>query len=364
MKWFTRKQQQEVVGIDIGEHSLKLLQVRRQGDKKEIVHFRRLPTPVGAMEGEWIRDFPLLVGALRQLAEGLPPELPVATAVAGQSVFIRHFTLPVMKERELAVAVPLEAEAHLPIPVREVMLDFLPLGKVMEDGVQKQEVMVVAARTAVVEQLQQLFQQAGLNLQVMDVESMALARTAALFDNNWQAPERAVALADIGATTTTFSVYAGGVLRFTRTLPIGGERLTRALVDFFQMPWEEAENTKTILNLTGDLGTTGLTVLLHRKTEVVQQAIDQLVLELRRSLEFYQSRYRQLQVDKLYLSGGTAQMQGLASYLAEGLELPVETLNPLLKLDIAQETRSKQKEMEATGAALAVVAGLALSEVE
>lgn len=364
MRWLTRKKQVEVVGIDIGEHSLKLLQVRREGEKREIVHFKRLPTPAGAMEGEWIRDFPLLAESLRQLAEGVSPELPVATAVAGQSVFIRHFTLPVMKERELAMAVPLEAEAHLPIPVREVMLDYLPLGKVVEDGVQKQEIMVVAARTAVVEQLQQLFQEAGLNLKVMDVESMALARTAALFDNAWRTPERAVALVDIGATTTNFSVYAGGVLRFTRTLPIGGERLTRALVDFFQLPWEEAEKTKSIINLAGDLGTSGLTVLLHRKTEVVQQAIDQLVLELRRSLEFYQNRYRQLKVDKLYLSGGTAQMQGLATYLAEGLELPVETLNPLLKLEVAQEARSKQKEMEATGAALAMVAGLALSEVE
>lgn len=351
------------IGLDIGEYSIKMVRVTKTKSGWELTNFAIVPTPKGAIDGEHIRDGQALIAAIHKAVAGIEGnELEVALSMAGPSVFIRHLTLPLMSGRELAVAVAHEAESHLPIPIPEAIVDFVKVGELMEDGVRKQEIMLVAARKRSVEQLQSLLIEAGLKPALLDVQPLALLRTAVnLFMNK---EVNGAALVDIGTSTTTVSIFEGNVLRFTRTLPTGGQRLTQALVDHYQMPVDEAEATKRLLSLSTESNNSGLSVLLHQKAQIVSVVVENMITEIRRSIEFYQSRNRGKQVSQIFVSGGGAQLQGLADYLQDALNIKVELMNPISRLQINPQLKVRSAEVNEAGASLAVVTGLAMSEVK
>lgn len=359
MKLFSRHSR--CVGIDIGESSIKMAEVRKSGNKYQLVNFGIYQLPKGEADGEFARDPEALAAGISRIVPAIPGNAPkIATAMAGQNVFIRYITMPPMSQKELSEAVYIEAESLFPLPVHDISIDFLKVGQVKEEGIEKDEIMVVAARKSHVEQLGQIIQGAGVEPGVIDIESLALLRTVNEVlerkdDNN------TIAVIDIGTNSTSVSVFKGQALKFARTLSFGGYRLTKVLMDTYSLSYEEAEATKKIMELDGEAS--GLNVLLHQKTELLAAHLDNMILEISRSIEFYQSRYRGERIASLAISGGVAQMKGLAEYIQDSISLEVNVINPIHKMEIAPELNARKKEIQEAGTSMAVVIGLALSEV-
>lgn len=78
--------------------------------------------------------------------------------------------------------------------------------------------------------------------------------------------------------------------------------------------------------------------LKRRISEAVIPVFNELVMELRRSLEYYQGRSPEARVDRVLLCGGTAAMKGLAGALEQELGVPVEV--PELTGKYTQVSRS------------------------
>lgn len=362
MGWFKKKQR--CLGLDIGEHSITMVEVAQNGNKHGLVNYVSTPTPKGALDGEFIRDGGILVETLRQMATTIHGELPpVATSISGQSVFIRHLTLPMMPDDELSEAVKYEAESHLPIPRKEATIDYLKVGEVNEAGVKKQEVMVVAARKHAVEQLAELIKAAGLQPVAMDVEPLALFRTLTLSLRGNQKLPDCFTVVQMGANSTNISIFHNNILRFTRTLPTGGNKLNAALVNHYGMSVEEAESTKRLLDFSGNLDDHGLAVLLHQKLELVSPILESLLAEIKRSNEYFTTKYRYVEIQEVFLTGGGSLLRGLDTFMMDGLAVPTSIINPLDYLQIGQNLRVRENEILEAGSALALVVGLALSEV-
>lgn len=358
------KKKPRCLGLDIGEHSITMAEVAQNGNKYELVNYISAPTPKGAIEGEFVRDGSQLVETLHQMASVIHREVPpVATSISGQSVFIRHLTLPMMPEDELAEAVKYEAEAHLPIPSKEATIDFLKVGEVKEAGVKKQEVMVVAARKHAVEQLAELIRAAGLNPVAMDVEPLALFRTLQLSLRGNQKLPDCFTVVQMGANSTNISIFHNNILRFTRTLPTGGNKLNMALVNHYGMSMEEAESTKRLLDFSGNLDDHGLAVLLHQKLELVSPILEALLAEIKRSNEYFTAKHRDLEIQEVFLTGGGSLLRGLDTFMSDGLAVPTSLINPLDYLQIGPNLRARENEILEAGSALALAVGLALSEV-
>lgn len=63
--------------------------------------------------------------------------------------------------------------------------------------------------------------------------------------------------------------------------------------------------------------------------DAIMPVLNELVTELRRSLDFYRNRANGLGAQQVILTGGTAKLPGLPEFLAASLELPVVVGNPL-----------------------------------
>lgn len=293
----------DVMAVDIGNYSIKGVVL---GAKKELKKYASVPTPVGAIEGGIINEPERVAGAVQALWQTLGVKDPaVITAIPGQNVFVRLFTLPGLNKKELAQAVRYQAEGQIPIPPNELVVDW---AVVQEIKATKQiEILVVATRKSVVQQFTFLFRQAGLQPRIFDLEALALSRI--FFTKNHKVkPGELELLASIGAAATNICVFEGDVPRFTRSIPFGGQRFTRALAMERSISLEEAEEFK----LSGEMPAESASLL------------EDLAGELRRSIDFFLSQNKEQNIGRIILSGGGAHLTNMPELLSERLQLPVE----------------------------------------
>ncbi len=102
--------------------------------------------------------------------------------------------------------------------------------------------------------------------------------------------------------------------------------------------------------------------LARRVYEAMLPALSELVMEIRRSLEYYRSRYPDSAVDRVLLFGGTAKLENLAPFIANEIGVRVELANPLLRFDFLPPFYSKQYVSE-VACLVPIAAGLAMRDM-
>jgi type IV pilus assembly protein PilM len=116
-------------------------------------------------------------------------------------------------------------------------------------------------------------------------------------------------------------IFKGGVLRFSRCLETGGADMTRLVADDLNISIQDAEAFKRNIDV--------LTPPEKNKTvAAVISKLDALLMEIRRSVEYYRTTYREKAVDRVIVTGGAALMKGLPEYFSQSLGLPVELCDP------------------------------------
>lgn len=349
------------VGLDIGSHGVKVAQLSPgAGGRFRLTHTGSGEIPPGSVK-EGVVVEPQAVGAvIRQVlaAAGIKPGR-VVSAVGGQAVIVRELKLPPMSDDELKQAARFEAERYIPYGVREVNMDFDVIGETTEENQKKVVVLLVAARREIVDKHIQALELGGVEPFILDVESFAVMRALDAQARTDGAGD-AVVFVDLGAETSDIVITEGGQLRLTRNINIGGDSLTRAVASRLEMEFQSAEQLKeekgTVL-LEGEPLPDDRTILsLH---DVMLPILGDLATEIRRSLDYFQTRWRESRVGRVVISGGTARLSNLDRFLS--LELGVETVvgDPFLQVEVAERVLPAARRREvAPGMATAV--GLAM----
>lgn len=122
-------------------------------------------------------------------------------------------------------------------------------------------------------------------------------------------------------------------------------------------------------SMLGDIGAQGATpaamteedYLRTQITDAIMPILQELVTELRRSLDFYRNRANGLGAQQILLTGGTAKLPGLADYLTVNLETPTMVGNPLQYLSTGP--KADPTYLQDVGPVFPVSVGLALREL-
>ncbi len=351
MGMFTKK---SFVGIDIGHHSIKAVALERSASGWKIVRFASIPTPPDAVKDGVITDVQSTILALKSLIKDNQLNASGAMiAVSGGSVVVRQVRMPKMAEATLRKSIKFEASRYVPSSVEDSYIEFEIIGPVDD---QQMDVLMVAAPKDVVESRLQACEGAGLEVEAVDIEAFAMYRALVEADIDQEWSESTVALVDVGSATTNISVVSHGVFAMTRSIPQGAETLTQALKSYFKLSDEDAESGKAQLDLQ-ELLEEGKPKE-NPPLRVLQPHVDDLVREIRRSLNYYQSQQQEgasKQIDHILLTGGGAKLAGLANYFSHKLSIPT-TLHDVF----ANPRFSHYGDADESGLDLSVASGLAM----
>ncbi len=348
---FTKK---NFIGIDLGHHTIKAVALERVADGWRVARVAQTPTPPDAVKDGVIVDVPSTVSAIKSLLKENQINAGGAMiAVSGGSVVVRQVRMPKMAEATLRKSIKFEASRYVPSSVEDSYIEFEIIGPVDDN---QMDVLMVAAPKDVVESRRLACEEAGLEVEAVDIEPFAMYRALveADLDNAWA--ESTIALVDVGSATTNISVVSHGVFSMTRSIPQGSDTLTQALKSYFKLSDEDAEAGKAQLDLR-ELLEDGKPKE-NPPLRVLQPHVDDLVREIRRSLNYYQSQQQEgasKQIDHILLTGGGAKLAGLADYFSHKLSIPT-TLNDIY----ANPRFSHFGDPEETGLDLSVASGLAM----
>jgi type IV pilus assembly protein PilM len=353
------------IGIELAPERINIAQLRKQGQGFKVTTLYSHEVPEGIFQDGKIVDSPTLAEMIRAaLAETKLKIDRVATAVPMREAIIRIIPIPAeLDDQELRdMVLNHEAGLYLPYPREEVDLDYQKLGFFTdEDGIEKVQVLLVATRKEVTDTYLDTFREAGLQVDVLEINSFAMIRT--LREQLRQfAPQEAAVLVDIEFDSTEIAIIVDGVPQFSRTVPIGTFQLQSALSRAMNLP--TSRNTELLQGMTipstppdamGRSGQTGINPGMAALIRVLGELAD----ELRRSIDFYLNQSDNLEVAQLLLAGPGGGIGQLDEFFTQRLSLPTTQVDPVaaLSLEVEQEIPPVQRP------GLGTVLGLGLREV-
>ena len=342
------------LGVDIGSASVKVLElsVGNGGFRVESCALEALP-PNAVVEGN-ISDVEGVGEALKRarLRSGCPAS-PAALAVGGPGVIARTITLDAsLSDADILKRIVDDADRYVPYPLDEVAIDFEVRG-LSEQHPEQAEVLLVACRKNDIDRLGAVLEAARLEPRVVEPEGHALERMFELLEPRLdrQAGELVVAVADIGATTTTLWVLVDGRAVFSRGQPFGGRELVKNIQERYSLPYREAEDAARRGDLTTDLA-----------DAVLQPFNGEAARHLERLLRLFYSSTHYSDVDRIVLIGGAAATSGLAQALQNALRAPASVVDPFAGMSMS--TRVDAERLAADAPALALCCGLAMRSLQ
>lgn len=297
------KELRVVTGIDLGASAVRMVTMRRGEDgRPEVVRVSTHPIAFqGKGDSETAEEDSgaqsRLVEALRAAKEahGVPLG-KVVVAMPRARTMMRYVELPSTTPEEVEEMLMFDVERHVPFPIDQMQLGFT----VVEQREESSLVMLAAARIEEVNRLVQLCAEAGVEVEVVDVDVLATC-TSYLYDRQDTTPVRAVL--DIGRTKADLGVLVGDQVRFSRSSSLGEERLRECLGAL------EAGNPPE---------------------EAHPEWISELVTNLQRLFKAYECQPDSQDITEVVLCGGLAALPGLAQGLAGQLKRRVRAAFPEL----------------------------------
>lgn len=345
------KKNPPLVGLDISTSGVKLVELSETGKNEfRLERFASEPLPRGAVVDGNIENIEQVSEAVRRVWKKSGTRAKhVALGMPPASVITKKIVLPGgLSEDELEVQVESEANQYIPFALDEVSLDFDIIGSA-QNAPEDVEVLIAATRKEKVEDRVAVAEAAGLKPLVMDIESYA-AR-AAVDRITMQLPKagqgQTVALFQIGAQVTHFSVLLDGQAIYEREQPFGGNQLTQDIVRAYGLSFEEAESKKK----SGELPD-------GYERELLEPFMENAALEVTRAIQFFFTSTPYTHIDQIFLAGGCAIVPGLVNLVAERTKVSSSVVSPFKGMQLAPAVREKQLRAEAP--AFLVACGLAM----
>jgi type IV pilus assembly protein PilM len=309
-----------------------------------------VPLPPEAIVDNTLMDSASIVGAVKNLVTSLGVKVKdVACSISGNSVIIRKITLPAMTSEELENQITWEAEQYIPFDINDVNMDFQILSPDVVDPA-KMNVLLVASKKDIINDYVAVFNEAGLHLSVVDVDSFTIQN---VFEANHDVgPDDVSALINIGAGFMNINIVKSGITLFTRDVQMGGNLYTEEIQKQMGLSSIEAESMKMLACETGN-GT-----LL----EVIAKVNETITQEIRRSLDFYNSTANEDRITRIFMSGGSSKVCNLLETVSEKLGFPVDMIRPFAKLKYNEKDFDPEY-LEEIGPLMAVTVGLAIRRV-
>ena len=309
-----------VVGVDIGSSAVKAVEVKaggKGGDEFQLLNIGIEPLPPEAIVDGAIMDSGAVIDAIRgssRPTRSRPTD--VATSVSGNAVIVKKISLPQMSADELSESIHWEAEQYIPFDIQDVALDYEVIDGGGSGG--NMDVLLVAVKKDKISDYTSAISQAGKTCQVVDVDVFALQNC---YEANYGTdPGRVVALLNIGASIMNINIIKGGTAIFYRDIAVGGNQYTDAIQKDLNLSYDQAEALKRGERVEGAAPEN-----LH---PIIQAVSENIALEIQKTFDFFRATSSEDRIDRIFLSGGTAKIQGLRDLLADRFEAGVELLNP------------------------------------
>lgn len=368
------------IGVDIGAGGVKLVELQNEKGRGKLMTYgftERTPDaqPINLVDSP--KDAALLLKRIAQKAK-----VTTTKTVAGlptASVFSSVINVPKTDdEKEQKEAIEWQARKLIPVPLEEMVLDFKrvtppetavkpadkPSGKETEkkeekkkaakekEGKKMEQVLITGASKSMVQKYVNVFKMAGLELVSLETETFALTRALIGKDRS------TTMIVDMGAVRTNIIIVENGIPFVTRSLDAGGVMFTKIMSKVLSIDLKSAEQMKCDIK--------GVSTLYPGDSlpQIFEAAVAPMITEMQYSMNLYVTQNEgssPKSIEKVILTGGSAGLPVLASYMASKLNIKTYVGDPWARIVYPEGLRPVLDEI---GPRYSVAIGLAMRDIE
>lgn len=348
-----RSKSHSILGVDIASNSVKILEISVHGQQYCVQGYAQIGLPENALDGTEIKEIDLVAECIQQIVSSTAFSCKkVALAVPDSSTISRVLQVNEgLSEDEVEEIVIMEADKYLPYSIDEINLDFEILGPSAKNSAVL-DVLLVASKAENVNTRVEAVLRAGLEAKVVDIESFAIERTAALLVPTLltDGSNKIVAMIDIGDHYTHFYILHGLKTIFSHEEEFGNDQLLGLIQQRYGLSMEEAVNAFDQNTLPEDF-----------QTAVLNPFLELILLQVKRGLQFFFSSGQYTRVDAIFLAGKVGKYTEIATLTQDNTNIPTRIANPFQTMSLSKSVVREQ--LMADAPELLIACGLALRAI-
>ncbi len=330
------KQASTVVGIDLGNHSVKAVRLQKKGAQYVLARVANIPANRESATGALVTE-DTIATLLKQAASLVKVSgADVHFTINATNSTVRYVELPQIHLDEMRTALKLNSTTYLRQNFENYTFDACPLdqaaaaalsGKAAKGAHGKIKVLVGGIASSELVLYFHASRRAGMKPRSMQLAPISLI-------NGFEAayPEvfrtQAVALLDIGFLSSSLTILDKGAPLLTRSVPMGGKQITEYIAQMTSSDFPKAEAAK--LKGETDVG------------DALTRTAVTLIREVRSSINFFEKNSDQ-PLSKVYLSGGSVRSAAVVEALSSDIGATCEPWNAAQGLSI--ELPAEQQEI-------------------
>jgi len=308
-----------VVGLELDPSHIAAAEVSVNGSIT-VTRGAVAPLRPGIVRDGEVADPQALTDALKALFAEHDLPRRVRLGVSNQRIVVRSLDLPPIDDpKALAATVRVEAPDHIPMPMDEAILDFQPLGTVVNpQGQERSRVVVVAVRREMIDRVVGAARDAGLQLEGIDLSAFAMVRAIG------ETGDDAVLYVNVTGLTNVAVANGSGCL-FTRAAAGGLDAMVHTLSERGGLTIDHAREWLKHVGLVRPIEEVeGDEAIVTATRAVLEEGVHQVADSVRNSLNFYRTQEASERVERGVVTGPVVEIPGFIERLAAELRLPLE----------------------------------------
>lgn len=295
-------EKESFIGIDIGESSLKLVEIEKVGEILKLSTYAELVLGpyIGLSEGESAKiGENALSDALKDLyRESHATSKKISVSIPMSACTILQISIPKEADDMVDRVIPIEMQKYLPFSIGDVSISYQRVD--FRDSNKRSSYLITCINKKTLESIRNITNGAGFLEAKIEPAIFGDLRILPIENN------QNTLIINIGSNITCVGLVVNSVLMEATTFNKGSNHITYALKETFGLDFDKAEQIKKVFGMNGD----NSNPLLKDVIELSTRKILEEVLHIRNRAE---SRYN-IKCTNIWLSGGGAQMIGIEDF--------------------------------------------------
>ncbi|MCC5911465.1 MAG: type IV pilus assembly protein PilM [Clostridiaceae bacterium] len=316
------------LSIDIGNYQIKIIEGRQQLQQIKVKQAWQMNTPADSyQDGQIINLERLREVIYSHISKENIKAKNVVFTLDSTSVINREILLPPAKPKELESMLEYELHQHMPVDLKEYVVQKKIIGETEVDGIKKIKTLVTAMPKIIVENYIQLANNLYLKPKALDVHFNCLDKFLGLkgsINDKRQLNTSTLVLLGIGHDSIQLTLMEEGKHEFNRLLTIGSKEIDLNIANSFNLTLQEAQDKK---HRIAPIYEEAEDITMNIVIEMVRNTVDQWINEIDRVFKYYTSRSAGNRIEGILLYGGGAKLNGLSEYLENYFDIPTSLID-------------------------------------
>ncbi|MHC4123867.1 MAG: pilus assembly protein PilM [Planctomycetota bacterium] len=330
------------IGLDIGRHSIKAIQLRVDNEKISVIDAEKVFIGPDVSD-DWGQRREFIVSSIKEiLAYGNFMGKKVVSCLSNDQLKMTSLRLTQTEDESIENALKKEVAERFGLDEENDIVNYIVAGDVRQGDERKKEYIVFAVADKTIKDHIKMLNDAGVVPVGIDAIPFALFRSFRRSRRREEDDNNTAVFVDIGSRYTTVVFGRNGEISFVKQIPVGIKRFDSELSSRLEVELDDASRLRRALRLEQngnpekneqENSATIANCLDSATKQIMVDAItnvsEELVREISLCFRYYTVTFRGKQVKQAVFAGGGAYENLLIDVLKRQLSVDIEVAHPL-----------------------------------